>query len=87
MQWPPDYKKVILEEGNESAIHTGGKGGVSMGVQITQESEDDSLPVETPEALEDGQLSIEEQERLDPWQQWMEKVNFDNLWQDGLTGG
>jgi hypothetical protein len=85
MQWPPDYKKVILEEGEESAIHCGGKGGVSMGVQIAQDPEEDSLPIETPEAQEDGLLSMEDQELLDPWKQWMEKVNFDNLWQDGLT--
>jgi hypothetical protein len=31
MQWPPAYSKIILQPGDEYAIHTGGKGGVSMG--------------------------------------------------------
>ena len=28
--WPPSYKRVILEEGDESAIHSGGKAGVHI---------------------------------------------------------
>ncbi len=31
MQWPPAYSKIILQPGDEYAIHTGGKGGVAMG--------------------------------------------------------
>jgi hypothetical protein len=31
MQWPPAYSKIILQPGDEYAIHTGGKGGLSMG--------------------------------------------------------
>ena len=27
MQWPPVYKKVILNVGDENAIHSGGRGG------------------------------------------------------------
>lgn len=84
MQWPPNYRKIILEEGDESAIHSGGKGGVSMGgVQINKDPQEDSLPIETPESQEDDLLSTADQERLDPFQQWIDKVNFDNLWQDG----
>jgi hypothetical protein len=85
MQWPPNFKKVILEEGDDSAIHSGGKGGVSIGMKITQDPEEESLPSETPEAEEDGLLSMVDQELLTPWQRWMDKVNFDNLWQDGLA--
>jgi hypothetical protein len=85
MQWPPNYKKIILDEGDERAVHSGGKGGVSMGVQITQDSADDSPPLQSHEAKEDDLLSMADQERLAPWQQWMDKVNFDDLWQDGLA--
>jgi hypothetical protein len=31
MQWPPAYSKIVLQPGDEHAIHTGGKGGLSMG--------------------------------------------------------
>ena len=30
MQWPPNYKKIILEAGDEHAIHSGGMGGLKM---------------------------------------------------------
>lgn len=34
MQWPPNYKRVILEAGDEYAYHTASKGGLHMHVQI-----------------------------------------------------
>jgi len=30
LDWPPNYKRIILDIGDESAIHSGGKGGLSM---------------------------------------------------------
>ena len=30
LTWPPDYEKVILNPGDELAIHNGSKGGVRM---------------------------------------------------------
>lgn len=38
MYWPPNYKRVILEEGDENAIHGGGKGGVRLHATQTTES-------------------------------------------------
>lgn len=29
MTWPPDYEKLVLDQGDMSVIHTGGKGGVT----------------------------------------------------------
>jgi hypothetical protein len=31
LRWPPHYEKLILEHGDEAAIHVGGKGGVRLG--------------------------------------------------------
>ena len=31
MRPPPRYQKVVLERGDESAIHVGGKGGIEVG--------------------------------------------------------
>jgi hypothetical protein len=31
MRPPPHYQKVVLERGDESAIHVGGKGGIEVG--------------------------------------------------------
>jgi hypothetical protein len=85
MQWPPNYKKITLEAGDEYAIHSGGKGGVSMGAKIVQSPEtDSSLPAEfpDPEAQEDCIL-LEDEKLLEPWRKWMDQVDFDNLWQNG----
>ena len=30
MQWPPNYKRTVLEAGDEFAIHSGGKGGLML---------------------------------------------------------
>ena len=30
LRWPPDYHKLVLEEGDESAVHVGGKGGLQV---------------------------------------------------------
>ena len=30
LHWPPDYRKEVIETGDEYAIHTGGKGGLQM---------------------------------------------------------
>ncbi|MEN9934934.1 MAG: hypothetical protein RLZZ387_1513 [Chloroflexota bacterium] len=31
MHWPPSYKKIVLDVGDEYAAHVGGKGGMHMG--------------------------------------------------------
>jgi hypothetical protein len=38
ISWPPNYKRVILEEGDENAIHAGGKGGVRLHATHATES-------------------------------------------------
>lgn len=75
MQWPPAYNKVILEAGDESAIHSGGKGsgaGDATGCEFHTE-----LP--QAEALRPDEL-----EALQPWMEWMERVDFDRYWDRDL---
>lgn len=31
LRWPPDYEKLVLEPGDDTVIHVGGKGGLRMG--------------------------------------------------------
>jgi hypothetical protein len=75
MRWPPDYKKTILEPGDEDATHTGGRGlpgmEMNMGTSVNQ-------PVRS-EYLKEPEPVIDE-EKLIPWEDWMEKVNFESLW-------
>ncbi len=57
MSWPPAYQKIVLETGDEYAIHNGGKGGLRMGpLQISEEQEPvfpDDLRTALEDALED----------------------------------
>jgi hypothetical protein len=69
MQWPPAYNKVILVPGDESAIHSGGKGSLSMDLFQTQQ--------ERPR--EEEEVAVDE-DRLQPWVEWMEAVNFERFW-------
>lgn len=56
LNWPPNYKRVILVKGNENAIHSGGKNGVrmetdEMGVEVNRSGAPDDWPsgIEWPE--------------------------------------
>ena len=58
IQWTPNYEKVILEAGDEYAIHTGGKGGLQMqspqvDPQGSAEQEEPLLSAELRAALEE----------------------------------
>ena len=72
MQWPPNYKKIILEPGDEYAMHSGGTGGLTIGMPkvLLQEQQ---LPTDEPEV---------DDPNLIPWEQWMEEVNFERLWRE-----
>lgn len=67
MQWSPDFKKTVLEPGDEQAIHSSGKGGLRIGSAEIQ-----PLAEEAP-ALDEANLA--------PWIEWMERVNFERLWE------
>ena len=30
MRWPPNYEKLVLEHGDATAVHVGGKGGLRV---------------------------------------------------------
>lgn len=61
MQWPPHYKKVVLEPGNERAIHAGGTGGLRIGsLQVSHD--------EAPESAEDPSLGS--------WDDWLADVDL-----------
>lgn len=72
LQWPPAYKKIILEPGDELISHTGGKGYLQL----------DSLQSE-PAVISDPENDLQsrsENSRLEPWIQWLDEVDFDDLW-------
>jgi hypothetical protein len=65
--WPPNYEKVILEPGNESVIHSGGKGGVRLQPpQLITEPEEPSLSEDLRRELEDFLDAIDIDGQLGP---------------------
>jgi hypothetical protein len=56
MTWQPEYSKVVLESGNEFAMHRGAKGDMAMGSARVVETEDRILSDELREALDDLDL-------------------------------
>ena len=77
MQWPPAYSKVILDAGDETAIHSGGKGvgrfDTTQGLDIPDMLVADTGAVEP--------IFIDEQdESLQPYMDWLEKIDFLSLW-------
>ena len=87
MQWPPNYQRVILEPGDNYAIHSGGKMGLSMGTPqsgrkgdgIPSEMELPANEVDLP--ANEGDLTVNNED-LAPWMDWMEKSDFESLWAD-----
>jgi hypothetical protein len=51
LRWPPHYEKLILEHGDETAIHVGGKGGLRVGQVAVAPAPAGEVPVgEVPAA-------------------------------------
>jgi hypothetical protein len=59
LSWPPAYKKIIIEAGDEYAIHNGGKGGLRMGPPQVSDSEEPVLSDELRAALEEALEDID----------------------------
>jgi hypothetical protein len=68
--WEP-WKKIVLEQGDIYAAHSGSKGGLRMGsIGVTQGTEVEQSSSPEPPA-DDPYLA--------PWMQWLENVDLDEL--------
>lgn len=65
LTWHPQSKIIIVEAGNEHALH------LSCGDWPTAESIQDK-------PIENSNLPEEEEYRLRPWLEWLERVDFDD---------
>jgi len=59
MHWPPEYKRVVLEVGDEYAIHSGGAGGLSISPPRLGEAAKPDLSEELRVALEDALKDVD----------------------------
>ena len=70
VQWPPKYKKIILESGDEHAMHSGGKGGILM---------------QPPQLHNNGKNGVngeKEPNLSDEWHAALDELDFSD-WPDG----
>jgi hypothetical protein len=74
ISWEPNFKKTVLEAGDEFSIHSGGKGGLKIGNTRI-------LPANDPNPQEEPMTPIDDA-RLAPWELWMNKTDFEDLWDD-----
>ncbi len=44
LRWPPSYEKFVLEHGDETAIHVGGKGGLRVGQAVVAPAPEADVP-------------------------------------------
>ena len=64
MHWPPEYRKTVLEPGDEFAVHSGGKGG---------------LQVNAPQVMDTDTLGHTEEQPHNPWGDWLADIDFGDM--------
>jgi len=83
IQWPPDYKKTILDTGDEYAIHSAGKGGLEMGApQIAEQTKFSAQVASIQDSAYDGpvQFTAQDEARLAQWEKWLDQIGFEGWW-------
>ena len=53
LRWPPDYEKLVLEHGDDTAVHVGGKGGLRMGQAVVAPAPTTDVPTAERQWLHD----------------------------------
>ena len=85
MQWPPKYKRIVLEPGDELAAHAGGKGGLQVGAaQIVPAEQHPSVEASDPDFVRPLDDTIPDtkdapaHEDLRPWLRLFDGDEFNN---------
>jgi hypothetical protein len=84
--WPPNYKKVVLESGDETVSHSGGKGGIQISApHITPEA---GLPPDGGSLSDDSSPSGDgtplDAHEMEQWDAWLNEIGFENWWSNDL---
>lgn len=53
-RWPPHYEKLVLEHGDDTAIHVGGKGGLRVGEAMVAPAPAADVPGDERQWLRDN---------------------------------
>lgn len=84
--WPPNYKKVVLESGDETVSHSGGKGGIQISAPHIMPGDgspsDNGTPSDDGSSPGDG-TPLDAQE-MEQWDAWLNEIGFENWWSKDL---
>ncbi len=72
MEWPPKFKRTILEPGNENVTHVGGKGEMGMGLSFGE------TDVQNGEPQTDVELTPVDDQSLYPWMEWVQGADLES---------
>lgn len=59
MQWTPSFNRIVLDVGDESALHNGSKGGLLISQAQVEEADEVELSDKLRDALEDALKDID----------------------------
>lgn len=80
LQWPPEYRRIILNPGDEQATHTGGSGGVSMGAAETHpdptSEPEPQVPLDDLHASGEPYDGAYDDPYLGPWADFMNTLDL-----------
>ncbi len=68
IKWEPQFQRIILEAGDDHAIHSASKGTLQ-----TESSQPE--PADAPPPAGDDPT-------LAPWLTWLDETGFEDLWDD-----
>lgn len=69
IQWLPEFKQIVLETGNEFALHNGSKGG---------------LKIQASQAMQENEPTPDTDPGLRQWEDWLNRVDFESWWREEL---
>ncbi len=77
INWGPQFQRIILEVGDNHAIHSASRGSPQMGSSQLGAADAEDAP---PAAQ--GNRPAEDDPRLGPWSTWLDETDFEDLWND-----
>ncbi|BCX05727.1 MAG: hypothetical protein KatS3mg053_3665 [Candidatus Roseilinea sp.] len=68
MQWPPHYKRIILQAGDEHVYHSASKGGLLLGHPEIAPLDDVDGATQQDDDATNGALEV--------WSEWLDQLDF-----------
>ncbi len=77
IKWEPQFQRIILEAGDDHAIHSASKG--TLQTESSQPEAADAA--DAPPPIQGGRPSGDDPS-LAPWLTWLDDTDFEDLWDD-----